>query len=319
MTTTGLVQLLLVNVFSYMALGYILGRMSLVSMSQIRFVLKWVVVFFLFPVLIFQNTIEYLDLRNIYQAVIMFFAALIMVLGSHQLVRLLYVMGSYKVERRVFILGGSIHNYGFAVYPLVLGVLGNEALPMTFVFIITCDALFWAFGGFILSGDDRSNKKIPLSQIISPPLVALVLAVLIVALEIHVFIPGELLEILSYPGKAAIPGALTCIGGIVYFSLNDSIGENKLHKAGLVSLLCFRNLCIPILWLGLLYFIPIENNLKAIIGIEAVMPSSIGIIFLARMYDADTRFTSIFSIISNALSVISVPVLLGFMLEMVRR
>lgn len=308
-----LLILLLRDLFSYLVLGALILHFRIIKASFVAWFMKKVVVNVFFPLLIFQNTLLNLTQEQIQSSYSMVLLACAFIFLSFFLMLLFSRLTTYTINKNSFILSGTFHNYGFTVIPLVSNLLGEKALPLAFTFILSCEALFWSLGTFILA---KNKGRISIKQILSAPFVTLVISFLWVYLGYHGIVPNSFLKLLSYPTKLTIPLALTCIGGIFYASIVLEAGEQKKtikeslreYLKPVIAVLSFRHLFMPGLLILLISFLSLNKEQSTISQIEAVMPASVGIVFLANLYGGSVRYLAIYSTLSNLISIISIVV-----------
>ena len=306
-----LLILLLRDLFSYLVLGALILHFRVIKASFVAWFMKKVVVNVFFPLLIFQNALLNLTQEQIQSSYSMVLLAFVFIFLSFFLMLFFSRLTTYTINKNSFILSGTFHNYGFTVIPLVSNLLGEKALPLAFTFILSCEALFWSLGTFILA---KNKGRISIKQIVSAPFVTLVISFLWVYLGYHSIIPSSFLKLLSYPTKLTIPLALTCIGGIFYASIVLEAGEQKKtikeslreYLKPVIVVLGFRHLFMPGLLILLISFLSLNKEQSTISQIEAVMPASVGIVFLANLYGGSVRYLAIYSTLSNLISIISI-------------
>ena len=288
-----------------MALGALVLAVKLVSPRQVAWFLKNIVILILFPILIFRNVIFHLKIEQVNLIFYTFFGAIMMVTLSYLVSFISHYLGRGKTEKRSFILAGTFHNYGFTALPVMQSQLLPAMMPMAFTFIVTCDALFWALGGFIMR---RRGAAFPLKQILSPPFLGLLVSVIVVVAGFSTEIPATFIEALAWPAKVTLPLALFCIGATFYASFHDISEEEQspFDRTSFSLLLIQRHLVIPIIWLAVSLSGVVHIELGKLFYIEAIMPSSIGIVILSSLYHGDSRFIATFSVTSNLLSIATI-------------
>ncbi|MCB1172132.1 MAG: hypothetical protein KDK39_01145 [Leptospiraceae bacterium] len=335
-------ELLLVfarDVFLWIGVGFLLARLRWLQASHFNFILQWLVVRTLFPLLIFSNIWRHLTMEQLPLTILLAVAASVMIVMA-ALTSIVVCRVFRPAYPRIFQVAGSLHNYGFAVYPLVQSLLGAASLPLAFVFIVTCDVWFWIIGKGRLTAhwaqSVNNEFRLPvLRAILSAPLVAVIAGLLFVISGWRDGLALEFPAWLSGTAQAAIPMALISIGGISQNALRSQTPAiTRLIQRDTVLLLGLRQVLLPLCWGVILALIPLKSEVRVILAIEAVMPASLGIIFLVSLYtrplsaprlaatvaadiasqtDYQTglQFCTRFSLISNLLGLITVPLWLS--------
>lgn len=99
-----------------------------------------------------------------------------------------------------------------ALYP-------DSALLYVSIFTIVDQIFFWTYGVLLTKPASENREKISpanLKNLLSPPLVSIVLAIIFIIAEIH--IPEVLSSALTAIGNTSMPLALIYIGGILFTS-----------------------------------------------------------------------------------------------------
>lgn len=117
-----------------------------------------------------------------------------------------------KVFRASLIFG----NIGFMGIPLVTALYPDTALLYVSVFTIVDQVIFWTYGVLLTQPVTDSRQRISpanLKNLLSPPLLAIVLAIIFIMTGIH--IPEVLSSALAAIGNTSMPLALVYIGGVL--------------------------------------------------------------------------------------------------------
>lgn len=169
------------------------------------------------PAYIFVNTAEGATRQGLYDSllVIPLAAALyLMLFGLSRLLEKVFHLGGNraKVFRAIVMFG----NVGFMGIPLVVELYPDTALLYISLFTILDQGLFWTYGVSLTKPVSDQKEKISpknLKNLLSPALVAIVAATVLVLLDLH--LPKVLVTTLSKLGAASMPLSLLYIGGML--------------------------------------------------------------------------------------------------------
>lgn len=148
-----------------------------------------------------------------------------------------------KVFRAIVMFG----NVGFMGIPLVVELYPDTALLYISLFTILDQGLFWTYGVSLTKPVTQQREKISLKNLknlLSPALVAIVAATVLVLLNVH--LPNVLTTALTRLGAASMPLSLIYIGGML--SLTD---VRKVLRCGEL----YAEIFLKMLLLPLVYFL----------------------------------------------------------------
>lgn len=197
------------------------------------------------------------------------------------------ILAAYAVARRAgfavgaglrtFAFSVGIFNYGYMAIPLVERLFGRETLGVLFVFNVGCEAAIWTIGILMLSGVSlREGWR----RVLNPPVYALVLAVALNLGGGADWLPSILRQSVRMAAGCAVPLGLLVIGA----TLVEYLAEPRLLVDRKVTpLSCALRLgLIPLGMLGLAVFLPVPEELRGVLVVQAAMPAGILPIVIAR-------------------------------------
>lgn len=183
---------------------------SLVSVSKLVMQIS-------LPAYIFINAVNSATRQSLMDSLIIVPIAvilyLILILVSVVIERVFRLRGN---RRRVFRASLIFGNIGFMGIPLVTALYPDTALLYVSVFTIVDQLIFWTYGVLLtkpVSEDRQGISPENLKNLLSPPLVAIVLAILFIIAGIH--IPTVFVSALEAIGNTSMPLALIYIGGVL--------------------------------------------------------------------------------------------------------
>ncbi|MGC8885991.1 MAG: AEC family transporter [Verrucomicrobiia bacterium] len=195
-----------------------------------------------------------------------------------------------------FALTVGLYNYGYVPLPLALYLFNRETAGVLFVHNIGVEVALWTIGVLLLS--DKSGKKIDIAKIINIPLISILLSVVLNFLNAEQWIPKYASTAITMLGHCAIPMGVILIGATIY----DYLDEFNPQKATNIILSSFllRLLILPIIFLAIAYVLPCSKELKAVITLQAAMPSAVFPIVMTKHYGGDIK-TALRVVISTSI------------------
>lgn len=169
------------------------------------------------PSYIFINAIESATRQSLIDSLVVvpigILIYIILIIVSAVIEKVFYLQ---KNRKRVFRASLIFGNIGFMGIPLVTALYPKSALLYVSVFTIVDQLLFWTYGVLLTKPVSDESQKISLESLrnlFSPPLLAIILAIIFIIAEIH--IPEVFSAALAAAGNTSMPLALIYIGGIL--------------------------------------------------------------------------------------------------------
>ncbi len=178
--------------------------------------------------------------------------------------------------RRTFALSAGFQNFGFTAIPVVDILWGGGALAMLFVHNIGVEVAIWTVGVMIMSGD----RGIQWRRLVNGPVIAVSIGMLCVAVGIDDQIQGPFRTGMSMLGQAAFPLAILITGA----SMMDLAHTERPSLKMIAGSVLVRLVLTPILILTAAKYLPIADELRKVLVVQAAMPAAMSTVLLARLY-----------------------------------
>jgi predicted permease len=280
--------------------GFALGKMLQIDPRSLGRV-----VFYVFsPVLLFDLLVNN-QLKITEAAVVAVFAlCFILFMGA-----VTFLLGYFfKLERPALIailittMFANTGNYGL---PLVSFAFGEQALSYAGIYFATTTLLFYTLGVFLASLGHMSFREALLGLLKIPTLYAVLLAVLINALNLQ--IPTPISRAVELAAGGSIPLMLILLG-VQLTSLEFSENQRALQLS--VGL---RLIVAPLVALLFAALFGLQTLPRQASVTEASMPGMVSATVLATEYNLDTRLVTAVIFISTILSPLTLTPLLVFL------
>ncbi|MCE1159435.1 MAG: AEC family transporter [Spirochaetia bacterium] len=224
-----------------------------------------------------------------------------------------------KGRRGTFASMFSLSNSIFIGLPVNMLLFGDESLPFVLLYYIANTTCFWTIGtlGIANDGAELSGGPKPsllslsgLKRLLSPPLVAFIVAVVLIMLEIR--LPKWVMDTGKYLGNMTTPLSMLFVGIVV-----ARIDWRKLRFGlDMFVLVAGRFVFTP-----LIIFLLVKNGdfpvlMKQVFVIQAAMPAMTQTPILAEAYKADSEYAGLGTSLTTLLSLISIPVYMAFVGKM---
>jgi malate permease and related proteins len=203
--------------------------------------------------------------------------------------------------QRAFALSVGIANYGYIPLPLAQ-YFYPEAEVSLILHNVGVDIALWSVGIWIIAGGKESN---PRRTVLSPPIVAVIIAIVLKQLGGARVIPAPLLQMIHALAECTIPLGLVLSGAIII----DAVRHVQWRSAASTMLAAcgYRLVLMPLLMLGSAALLPLSLDVLQVIVLQAAMPSAVFPIVLARLYDKDVT-TALHVILATGLAgIVTIP------------
>ncbi len=273
--------LLILPVFVLMGLGMGLRRVGWLTAAADASLLR-LVVNFLYPCIIFENVHANPALRepgNLVGAPLVGFLTMAGGIGVGWYVarRLGFTVGT---GLRTFAFAAGIYNYAYITVPVMTALFGTGSLGVLFAHNVGAEAAIWIVGVMVLAGQSwREGWR----QLLSPPVLALVVSVAVNLAGLGPHVPGLLLDVVHPLAACAIPMGLILSGATMaehFFDRPRELFEPRTSFAA-VGL---RLGLMSVLFLLLARYGPFSADLRHVIMVQAAMPAGFLPIVLVKHY-----------------------------------
>lgn len=250
--------------------------------------------------------------RQLFSSLLFFpLVAIILTFVSFSLSRL--VSSQLKLDlsqRRTLMFLITFPNYGFLAIPLIFALFGQEGLVRVFVFNLGISFLYWTFGVAILTGAQAKGLKI-FKNLVNNATIALVLGLIVGICALR--IPKFILEATNLIGSSSIPLALIVVGSILaHRDYNKSVSFRTI-----AVLICCRLILMPALTILCIkfFFDNMSILLRAIIVLQAAMPSASTTPILTKKFGGDSQLAAQGVFFTTLFSIITVPLFISLALR----
>ena len=299
--------LAILEIFGIFALGWLACHLGYIREEELN---RWsrFVVDFLMPCLAFSAIVSGFDASRLRELAILPFLGLGMVVfGS--LAGILLRRGLKTKDpdiRKTFHHFCAINNYSFLPIVIVTNLWGSKALANLFFLNLGSSIGFWTVGVGLLGG---SNLRQALRSVLTVNLLAVLLALGITIAGVGDAVPTLVMKITGTVGAAAVPCMLLLVGAAMHPL------PAMTNRRDLTYLAFVRLIVLPVLIVLAIRMIPnIPEDVRNIVIIVSLMPAAISSTVLTRRFGGSPTFAVQAAAFTMALSIITVPLLLHFLM-----
>jgi predicted permease len=283
--------------------GFLLVKAKAVPASGIPYFSK-LLLFVCQPCLTFNSLVKMPFSR---ESVINLLICFVLTLGFQGVLMLLYFLLFKKkrgdIKWRIVNLAAIFSNCGYLGVPLLEELLPEhpEVAAYSCIFALTMHMIGWSAGLYILSLDKKfiSPKKI----LINPATLAL-----LVALPFFIFdlsLPSGLSEMIAVLAKTSTPLCMIIMGMRLAKANLKDIFANKLHYLAVL----LNQIVFPLFAFAIMFFLPIDQALKATIVILSACPVASMVQNYAELLGKGQDTAANTVLLGTLLSVFSVPLI----------
>lgn len=299
----------IIEVFGVFLVGWLARHFRYINEKEIN---RWsaLVIDFLFPLLVFHAILKGFRADRIAEIWPLPFLGLgQIVVGALCGILLRRGMKSHDLdERRTFHHICAINNYGFLPIIIVQSLWGDEGLARLFFFNVGSNVGYWTIGVGLLGGADiRKTAR----NIMTPSLVALVLALVICFCGWKDAMPTVLVRVAGTAGSAAVPLMLVLVGAALYPlpSIRD--------KWDITYVTLVRLALLPALLVLIQVSLPLSRDALGVALVVALMPATVSSTIITRRFGGSPDFAAKAAIVTTLASIATIPIgmwlLQGFM------
>lgn len=304
--------LAMAQIFILGLIGYILVKKSLLSHEGLD-ALSRLVIQVIFPALVLAQMLKNFSFSQYRQWWVFPLISLsITVLGlavGWALLKLTKIK-TYKLQ---FLSLVAFQNSGYLPLAFVAAIFNGQQASDIFVyiflFLLGFDLVAWSLGIYMLTYE--KNIKFKLGSIFSPPVIANLASLALVALGLNKLIPAKALSPLAMIGNCTLPLAMFVVGG------NIALARLKnTDKKTVFYFLLGKLIILPALGIALVLKLNLPYLLGFLIVMQLAMPSATSLSVIIRHYKKEDRLISQGVFFTHIFSLITIPLFLSIYLSL---
>lgn len=300
----------MLEIFFLVSLGVIFAKFNLIDKQGLRSLSGLTINLFL-PCLIFNHLIHHFSFSSpsdwwIYPLLGVGVSVLGFVIGS-----IVCTIDKSIKEKTEFICLITFQNCGYLPLILVASIypdsIAREMFTRIFLFIQGFNVIFWGFGiQFLRPGEHKLQFK----KIFSPPFIALIISMLLIASNMKFFLPKAAMRVTELLGNCTLPVALLSLGIILTEAMSTPI---NIRKSFFLKVLFSKLIVMPLIVLGIISIFNLPEFIALLLLIEALMPSAINLGVVSFYQKAKYGLIGRALLITHLFAIISIPFFLAIL------
>ena len=228
---------------------------------------------------------------------------LLLFLLSLALERIFHLSGNRQRVFRAIVMFGNV---GFMGIPLVVELYPDTALLYISLFTILDQILFWTYGVSLTRpvGEGRERRRFSpaaLKNLLSPALIAIVVATVLVLLEVR--LPYVLSATLNRLGAASMPLSLLYIGGML--SMTDV--RRVLRCWELYGEIVLKMIALPLVFFAAMRLLGVAQDMAGTLAFLAGLPAINLVAMLARQNGSEGDYAVCAVMMTTLACLITLP------------
>ncbi len=304
----------MMRIMLFLLIGFGLNRLRILPKGAGTGISRLVTTVFLPSLLIHSNMTEF-HLANIgrYGGLVLLGSVLWLVVTVICIPVSKKLSGGDTLEHRKYLYGFSFPNTSAIGTPLVLALLGTAGLLEFNLFLILWIIMTYAWGiNLFLENKQKTGWKRILAQVFNPVFVAMLIGLLLGALDAKNWIPPLAVNLLSDLGSCYVPVSLLMVGyTVAEYPLADVFKRPKSYVFAAIRLIL-----IPAVILLVALGLGFTKSVATLAVLAFACPCGMNVVVFPASYGQDCKTGASIVLISCLGSILTVPVLYALLQQL---
>jgi hypothetical protein len=305
--------LAMVQIFVLGGLGYILVKRNLLSHDGLD-ALSRLVIQIIFPALILVQMLQNFSFDLYPRWWIFPLVSLAITFVGLIVGYLLLKLSGLKSHKLQFLSLVAFQNSGYLPLAMAAAIFAGQQARDIFIFIflflLGFDLVAWSVGIYMLTYEKQVKFK--LQSFFSPPVIANLTSLVLIALGFNKLIPDVLFKPLTMMGNCTLPLAMLVVGG------NIALVELKnIDKKTTLIFLLGKLIILPVLGIVFVLKSGLPYLLGFLIVMQLAMPSATSLSVIIRRFNKPDALISQGVFFSHIISLFTIPLFLSLYLYLV--
>jgi len=211
-----------------------------------------------------------------------------------------------------------MNNYSFLPIMMAASMWGEKAVALIVFSALGSELTIWTLGIKTLTGEKLSVRS--LKNLFSMPMIALAAAFAIILTRALLTQQGitlntgvsemtdKLLETCTLLGGATIP-----VAAIICGSRMASMKATHLFSPLIAGTCLMRLLLIPAFCIAVIWFLPVELEVRQVLFLIAIQPAAMSSVALAEAFHADAEYAAAATFATHILCLLTIPLWLSLL------
>ncbi|PIQ91241.1 MAG: hypothetical protein COV71_00400 [Candidatus Omnitrophica bacterium CG11_big_fil_rev_8_21_14_0_20_41_12] len=305
--------LAMAQIFILGALGYVLVKKNILSHPGLD-ALSRLVIQIVFPALIFTQLLQNFSFSLFPNWWIFPLTSFLITTAGLTVGFCLLKLIKLKDNKLQFLSLVGFQNSGYLPLAMVAAIFSGQQMNNIFIyiflFLLGFDLVAWSLGIYMLTFDQESRFK--LGHIFSPPVIANLATLALIALGLNKFIPATIFKPIQMVGNCTLPLALIVVGGNVAL-----VQLKNINYKAMSFFLLGKLIILPALGLWIVLKLGLPQLFGFLIVMQLAMPSATSLSVIIRRYNRQDALISQGVFFSHILGLVTIPLFLGLYLSLV--
>ncbi len=290
------------ELFILIAVGYLCGKIGWLNDKTSKSITD-IVLYIVCPCVIIENFIRPFDPAMLGKLLTCGAAALCIHIVSIVIAMLVF-HDKIPERNKVYRFALIFSNCGYMSLPMQQAILGSDGVFFGAVYIVVFNIVMWTFGVWLSSGDKKSLsvKKI----VLNPCIIGMAVGFVIFLTSLPV--PEIIEKPIGFLANLNTPLPMMIVG---YYLSKSKIRDAFKDGKGFICVL-FRLIAVPLLAFGGMMLCGIRDTVLITCVIAASAPVAAATTMFAAKFDNDAKLSVNLVTLSTLLSVITMPLIVGF-------
>lgn len=210
-------------------------------------------------------------------------------------------------SRNIYKYGLAFGNFGFMGNFIILGVWGNDFYYQYSLFVFALSVLCNSWGLYVLipKGQNESLGQNLKKGLLTPPMIAIVVGMVLGLLDLTQYIPAFILSALDSAADCQGPIAMVLAGFVIGgYNLKELVWNKKVYAVTFLRLVG-----IPAIIMLVLKVLGTSDDIMTLALIAFATPIGLNTIVFPAAYGGDTKTGASMAMISHTFSVITIPLM----------
>lgn len=223
-------------------------------------------------------------------------------------------LSGLKTHKLQFLSLVAFQNSGYLPLAIVSAIFtgqqSNDIFIFILLFLLGFDLVAWSLGIYMLTYEKQAKFK--LQSLFSPPVIASLTTLALIALGLNKFIPDVLFKPLSMVGNCTLPLAMLVVGGNVAL-----VQLKKVDKKITFIFLLGKLIILPALGIFIVLKFTLPYLLGFLIVMQLAMPSATSLSVIIRRFNQPDALISQGVFFSHIIGLFTIPLFLSLYLYLV--
>lgn len=294
-------------IFLMMGTGYILSRKKFLDEKSNNIFGKLIINLTL-PSTVMVAFLERFSKQDIIDSFFKLIVCYIIILSFLIIGKLLVNFFNIEESRKAAIVNMTMFsNTLFIGLPVNSTLFGEESLPYLFIFWFASFSTFWTLGIYnFTSGKEEFSLKNSLKKLITPPLIAFFLSMILISFDIS--LPVAIKTAMQKFGSMTTPLAMLFLGTVIHSLDLKSFRLNRDVQLVLLGRFILAPLASIIIIFIASKFIELSPLIKKVFVTTASLPIMANLAIMSKHYKKDYEFTALMVGITTILCILTIPI-----------